>query len=181
MIGAPVTLREKAVFYTVGLPFLFGSMAWYGVLGAASGALSRIERRVILGRKSTLVRAEIVPVVQASLEQNGVVGRLSRLQGGRLTVWVSVSEEDTAYSIGMVLLPHEVSLLRIALEERSTMTVLFGVRVHSAMGPDRLCIHIPGDGELGGGIRGGHNWVQVANIAELRAQLAELKIEVSHD
>lgn len=178
MIGAPVTLREKAVFYTVGLPFLLGSMAWYRALSAASGALSRIERGANLGKKTTRVRAEIVPAAQVSLEQEWLVGS-SRLQGGRLTVWVSVPEEGTAYSIGMFLLPHEVSLLRITLEERSTMTVRFGA--HSAMGPDRLCIHIPGEGELGGGIRGGHNWVQVANIAELRAQLAGLKIEVSRD
>lgn len=43
VIGAPTTKREKAVFYTVGLPFLLVSMAYYG----GKIRLRRLVRRVV--------------------------------------------------------------------------------------------------------------------------------------
>jgi hypothetical protein len=43
VIGAPTTKREKAVFYTVGLPFLFVSMVYY----EGKIRLRRIVRRVM--------------------------------------------------------------------------------------------------------------------------------------
>ena len=154
MIGAPATKREKLLLYTVGLPFLTASIAWYDAKKAAGEALRRVRRFLIGTVPATPVHAAF-----CAAHEPGSLGYVT------FRTWLPHDGPRETF-IGGRLMPHEADLFHFcfAVQDEPRSALVSGFLL---IGPDMFAADT--FGHSGG--REGLNTFRIENIEEFRSQV----------